>query len=307
MMQCLGPASASSYNVVVPLLQYSVNPDGPESASILEDALVLLRSVLQFAVELHPQLAELVLFVTSHMQRSTEYLSLTSKVVEAYVLIGGLPFLQVHYRNLFDTLLVAINSINSRGMTMLTPVLDLILQIFPQAELAHLESIFISLMKRVLDEKESDEALIHIVCVFARLAVVNPVFLVQFIAKYSKEVEKVEETLVFSRLLGVWISKSYAITSSLKRKVLCAGLLRALDTNHPCFTSKALEIRDWALGSFPAKAQNIDIAQEWVTESAEEPSVASDDPEVDRRLKLWKLDPVNKLDIHKLVQNKFTT
>jgi len=232
MMQCLGASSASTYPIIVPLLQYSVNPDGPESVSIYEDALLLLHSVLQFAVELTPQVAELVIFVARHMQRSTEYLPLTSKILEAYLLVGGLPFLQVHHNCVFGALLDVVNSVNSRGLVMMAPALDLILQIFPQGELGVLEPIFQSLLRRLVDDNESDEALIHIACVFARLAIANLAYFVQVMGKCGTQMFGSEDAL-FGRLIFVWTEKSYAVASVLKRKILCVGLVLLLDTNHP--------------------------------------------------------------------------
>ena len=313
MMQCLGASSASTYPIIVPLLQYSVNPDGPESVSIYEDALLLLHSVLQFAVELTPQVAELVIFVARHMQRSTEYLPLTSKILEAYLLVGGLPFLQVHHNCVFGALLDVVNSINSRGLAMMAPALDLILQIFPQGELGVLEPIFQSLLRRLVDDNESDEALIHIACVFARLAITNLAYFVQVIGKCGTQMFGSEDAL-FGRLVFVWTEKSYAVASVLKRKILCVGLVLLLDTNHPSISSRIpepilpflLEVGHEFKSSHAL--DEIDLAQEWhdaedyLDDSGISPG--EEDPDAARRAGLWKSDPVNKAQLVPMLQDR---
>ena len=139
---------------------------------------------------------------------SYRYLPVAAKIVESFVLIGGLPFLQVHHGTIFHTLGEVLGAVNSRGLPIMTPVLDLILQIFPAAELPVLKGVFGLLLQRLMDEKESDDALIHIACVFARLAVKNAAFLVQMAGEAGGDA-------VFARLLDVWINKSYVITISL--------------------------------------------------------------------------------------------
>ena len=267
MMQCLGASSVATYNIVIPLLQYSVNPDGPESVSIFEDALLLLRSVLQFAAELSPQLAGMLLFVTTHMQRSTEYLPISAKILEAYMLVGGLPILQMHGATVFNTLLEVTNSVNSRGLTMVTPVLDIILQIFPPTDLALLEGIFFTLLNRLGDESETDEALIHIACILSRLAVTNLAYFLEMLVKYGKE-RCGNEDVLFDRLVYVWTEKAYASSSSLKRKILCVGLILTLDTKHPSIISRMDCIGDFLLEvanefKLPNSLDNINVAEEW--------------------------------------------
>ncbi|UPQ97355.1 importin [Chloropicon primus] len=313
MMQCLGASSVSTYNIVIPLLHYSVNPDGPESVSIFEDGLLLLRSVLQFAVEINPQLAEMSLFVSKHMQRSTEYLPVAAKVLEGFILVGGLPFLQVHHMNIFQTLFELTNAVNSRGMTMVTPIFDVILQVFPQSELALLEGVWGSLLHRLMQEQESDEALVHIVCVFARLAITNLAFFSQMLAKFAKERLGGNEDLLFGRLIYVWTEKAYASSSALKRKLLCVGLILALDTNHSSLQSRLDQILDFVLYigqefKMPNSLEHIDVAQEWHEgEDLEDYAIYSsgeEDPEAARRSRLWSADPVNKAQVVAMLQER---
>lgn len=291
LMQCLGASSMSTYAIVVPLLHYSVDPDSPESASILEDAFLLLRSTLQFASELDPQIAELVHFIAKHMGRSTEYLPLAAEILEAYVLLGGLAFLQRYHGIIFSTLAEAIHSINGRGLLFILPTIDLILQILPPSDYGILETVLGRLSRRLLEET-SDEALIHIGCVFARLSIGS-----------SKSMSQVAGSEV---LLSVWMEKYCLLSSKKKRKIVCLGVLAALETEAwPALVRRRNELKCFLLDvGHEFKVHNPLDDKDDDDESCfdrEPPFGTGEDPEASRRSYLWSHDPVNKVNLPQLI------
>ena len=73
---------------------------------------------------------------------------------------------------------------------------------------------------------------------------------------------------MFDRLVYVWTEKAYASSSSLKRKILCVGLILTLDTKHSSIISRMDCIGDFRLEvanefKLPNSLDNINVAEEW--------------------------------------------
>ena len=66
------------------------------------------------------------------MQRTTEHTAVGMKLATSCILLGGADLLRAHGAALVDVLRSYIGNVKDRGMLLLLPVMDLVVQCFPE-------------------------------------------------------------------------------------------------------------------------------------------------------------------------------
>ncbi|MCO5560305.1 hypothetical protein L7F22_013917 [Adiantum nelumboides] len=141
LISALGPQSTVCYDFLFPILDYSTNINQPDELNMLEDGLQLWQITLKHAPVISPQLLALFPHLVAVMDRNSEHLQVAMKIIASYILLGGLSFLQLHSASVVHILDGVIGNVNEKGMMCSLPVVEMLIQCFPNDAPGLLERI----------------------------------------------------------------------------------------------------------------------------------------------------------------------
>ncbi|GIM07008.1 hypothetical protein Vretimale_11220 [Volvox reticuliferus] len=208
-----GTDSPALYPLVLPLLGYSLDMRHPEvSEGLLEDGLALwlvaLRNapdcceqdpaaaaaaaagssggVVPLALRLLPAMQPTLEALLSPVpalsaitEASTEHLPLVAAILSSAALVSGPVLYGAVGQHVLAVLLAVIGNVSERGMLLIFPVLELMLQAAPEAAAAALQPVLVRLVGLLLGGKESNLVVTNALPVLGRLLLAAPQ---QFIA-----------------------------------------------------------------------------------------------------------------------------
>ncbi|GLC33673.1 hypothetical protein PLESTB_000102300 [Pleodorina starrii] len=272
-----GPDSPAMYPLVLPLLGYSLDMRQPEvSEGLLEDGLALWLVALRnapncckpdpaaaaagggsasssapLAVRLIPGMQSTLEALLSPFpalsaiaESSTEHLPLVAAILSSAALVSGPALYGAVGQHVLAVLLAVVGNVSERGMLLIFPTLELMLQASPEAAAAALQPVLARLMALVLGGKESSLVVTNALPVLARLLLAAPQ---QFVAlcgavaaadaatagggaggREGIPAELSPAEVVLWRLLVLWCEQFDSIGQAGARRLCALGLCRAL-------------------------------------------------------------------------------
>ncbi|VAH25969.1 unnamed protein product [Triticum turgidum subsp. durum] len=213
----LGYQSPLSYHMLMPILQSGVNVDSPDALNLLEDSVLLWEATLSNAPSIVPQLMDLFPYLVGIVNRSFDHLEVAVNIIEDYTIFGGSEFLKSHGTSLANVLDTIVGNVNDKGLLTTLPVIDLLIQLFPQEAPPLISSalqklIFISLSRD--DEHNPSRTTVRASsgAILARLLVMNTNFSAQLLseptllANIQQSGISLKDNLLLS-LVDMWIDK----------------------------------------------------------------------------------------------------
>uniref|UniRef100_A0A453AK08 Importin-7/11-like TPR repeats domain-containing protein n=4 Tax=Aegilops tauschii TaxID=37682 RepID=A0A453AK08_AEGTS len=213
----LGYQSPLSYHMLMPILQSGVNVDSPDALNLLEDSVLLWEATLSNAPSIVSQLMDLFPYLVGIVNRSFDHLEVGVNIVEDYTIFGGSEFLKSHGTSLANVLDTIVGNVNDKGLLTTLPVIDLLIQLFPQEAPPLISSalqklIFISLSRD--DEHNPSRTTVRASsgAILARLLVMNTNFSAQLLsepallANIQQSGISLKDNLLLS-LVDMWIDK----------------------------------------------------------------------------------------------------
>eukprot|EP00249_Psilotum_nudum_P007668 c20733_g1_i1 orf=1506-4013(-) len=155
----LGPRSSMCYDLLFPILDYSIDASKPDEVNMLEDGMQLWQAALRHAPTMVPQLLSLFPHLVSAVERNLDHLQVAMQIVESYVLLGGREFLRHHAAGVVRILDAVIGNTNEKGMMCTLPVIDILIQCFPGDGPPLLEGILQGPSQNVLGKKHFQDVL----------------------------------------------------------------------------------------------------------------------------------------------------
>jgi hypothetical protein len=128
----LGPRSPMSYNMLLPILQFSTDINSPDELNLLEDGVLLWEATLNHAPSMVPQLLDLFPNLIAIIEKSFEHLPVAMKIIECYIFLGGVNFLHLHATGVAKVLDEVVGNVNEEGMLSTLPVIEILVQCFPR-------------------------------------------------------------------------------------------------------------------------------------------------------------------------------
>lgn len=169
-----GENSIFCYNIAVPMLKVSIDPESPLSAALFEDALPLWQSMIKNAPEPNDQILSLLPGLITILKTRTENLPMELELLESYILLSPNSVAAVATQ-LFQIYLEYIPNIKSDEMTPLINTVSLLITLAPfeVIDKAMYESGLIKLLLCVLAADISPIINVSILTAFARMALKN--------------------------------------------------------------------------------------------------------------------------------------
>uniref|UniRef100_A0A0E0QD39 Importin N-terminal domain-containing protein n=1 Tax=Oryza rufipogon TaxID=4529 RepID=A0A0E0QD39_ORYRU len=128
----VGYQSPLSYHMLIPILQSGINVDSPDALNLLEDSVLLWETTLLNAPSIVSQLLDLFSYLVGIVTRSFDHLEVTINIIEDYIIFGGSEFLKRHGASLANILDTIVGNVNDKGLLTALPIIDLLIQLFPQ-------------------------------------------------------------------------------------------------------------------------------------------------------------------------------
>jgi len=329
----LGPESTMTHNLVVPLLQQylssnnnknsssSSSTDDDEAMNLREDVLHLWLIALRCAADPVPGLlAEPFPYLVNMLQSSTEYVSFGMRITFSAVLLGNGPFLDTCGQGLVQMLTTLITTVNERGVATILPVVDVVLQSFPDQGPHLLGPVLVCLLKDI--KKYNNSAIAgHIIGIYSRVLLQNTgaflsIFSLLAADQQQQQQQQVSssEELLLLQYIDQWLDKIDSIPQASGRKLsalaLCVlitlpigpGLLHRLGAILGVISGIWFELESEGVDELMMEFYNIAPRDHELAALVE-----SEDAEMEgkRRKALGRVDPVRQVGLGVFVREQF--
>ncbi|KAH7441944.1 hypothetical protein KP509_03G063300 [Ceratopteris richardii] len=308
----LGPQSPVCYEFLMPILDYSTNIDQPDELNMLEDGLQLWHITLKHAPKITPELMAIFPHLIPVLDRSTEHLEIAMKIIESYVLLAGLGFLQLHSVGVAHILDTVIGNVNEKGMMCSLPVVEMLIQCFPNDAPGLLQMVLQKLLKIVITgDEEADIVRASAGAILARVLVQNPSFFEQWISQpslislFGKVIPPEKQNILFA-YFDAWMEKVDFLTTFPRKKICVIALCVILTSKEP----QVLERLEQILSVCTTLVHQTDESQDGATLGYDyflpntHPEDSSRENEEIRKRQMLAADPINTLSVVPLLKEK---
>ncbi|KZV49653.1 importin-11 [Dorcoceras hygrometricum] len=183
----LGYQSSICYNMLVPILQSVINANSPDE--LLEDSMQLWEATLSHATSMIPQLLGYFPCLVEILDRSFDHLKVAASIIEAYILLGGIEFLNMHAPTLAKLLDLVVGNVNDRGLLSILPLVDILVQCFPADVPQLISTTILKLIVLCLTGDDHDPLKTAVkassAAILARILVMNTYYLAQLTSEPS--------------------------------------------------------------------------------------------------------------------------
>ncbi|KAL2250385.1 importin-11 isoform X1 [Sesamum indicum] len=221
----LGYQSPMCYNMLLPILQSVININSPDE--LLEDSMQLWEATLSHAPSMVPQLLGYFPCLVEILEKSFDHLKVAASIIEGYIVLGGLEFLNMHAATLAKVLDLVIGNVNDRGLRSVLPLVDVLVQCFPgevpQLISSSIQKLIIICLSGGDDHDPSKTAVkTSSAAILARILVMNTNYLAQLTSEPSllAHLQKAgfpnEENILLC-LVDVWLDKVDNVISTQKK------------------------------------------------------------------------------------------
>lgn len=314
LISALGPQSPVCYEFFFPILDYSTNINQPDELNMLEDGLQLWQTTLKNAPTITPQLLALFPHLVPVMDRNSEHLQITMKIIESYVLLAGAAFLQLHSTSVVHILNNVIGNVKEKGMMCTLAIVEMLIQCFPTDAPGLLEGILQKLLKIVIaGNDEADIVRASAGAILARVLVQNTSFFAQWISQPSLLPSLGQSSAISSQSLlftyfDAWLEKVDFLTTFPRKKICALALCVLLTIKEP----QVLERLEQILSVCTTMVHQTDETADggalgydyYPSNMREDPSGDSADNEERRKRQILAADPINKLAVVPLLKEK---
>ncbi|KAL8517224.1 hypothetical protein ACS0TY_015448 [Phlomoides rotata] len=308
----LGYQSPICYNMLMPILQSVINVNSADE--LLEDSLQLWETTLTHATSMAPQLLGYFPCLLEILDRSFDHLKVTASIIEGYIVLGGLEFLNMHAQTLAKILDLVVGNVNDKGLLSILPLVDVLVQCFP-VEVPQLISTTIQKLIVIClsggDDRDPSKTAVKTstAAILARILVMNTNYLAQltsepsFLAHLQKAGFSNEESILLC-LVDVWLERVDNVTST-QRKTFALALSIILTLR----MSQVLDKLDQILSICTSVI--LGGNDELTEEESSSDNIQSTKMEVPskelRRRQIKFSDPINQISLEHLLKDNLQT
>ncbi|KAI3473132.1 hypothetical protein Pfo_030424 [Paulownia fortunei] len=308
----LGYQSPICYNMLLPILQSVINVNSPDE--LLEDSMQLWEATLSHATSMPPQLLGYFPCLVEILERSFDHLKVAASIIEGYMVLGGLEFLNMHAPTLAKVLDLVIGNVNDRGLLSILPLVDVLVQCFP-AEVPQLISTTIQKLIVIClsggDEHDPSKTAVKTssAAILARILVMNTNYLAQLasepslLAHLQKAGFSNEENILLC-LVDVWLDKVDNVIST-QRKTFGLALSIILTLRMPQVLDKLDQILSVCTSVILGGSQ--DLTEEESSSDNMQSSKLQVPSKQFRRRQIKFSDPINQISLENSLRDNLQT
>eukprot|EP00124_Ichthyophonus_hoferi_P005759 Ihof_evm1s941 gene=Ihof_evmTU1s941 len=172
LVEAIGPESTNFQYILLPIIEFSTNKDNKASVYLMEDGVLLWKSVIQSTTNISPDLQSLFPRAVACLDSSdcvrfiisiiNSYLILSPAIFEAW---GGL---------LADAFLLALEEYKAEGLRLISDVIGTTIVAFREQACIVFEKCLMLMLSKIATRCEDDCVLVHYGSLFARVLVQHP-------------------------------------------------------------------------------------------------------------------------------------
>eukprot|EP01126_Amoeba_proteus_P061834 TRINITY_DN8339_c0_g2_i3.p1 TRINITY_DN8339_c0_g2~~TRINITY_DN8339_c0_g2_i3.p1 ORF type:complete len:438 (+),score=99.93 TRINITY_DN8339_c0_g2_i3:234-1547(+) len=211
-------------STLAPVIEYSINSQ--ETDYLLEDGLTLWLTTLSNTNVLSNPLLALLPNIPKILSKSYEFLVLALKILEAYVLLGGIEFLKTNYQPIVDLEEQLIGDVKDEGTLLVLAVLEELIVLLPSDAIGCLEGCCKKILSLFLSNQETIRVKVCYASAFCRLLLHHPNFLIAFLEAMNSQ--KVISQDLFLVLLPSFLEKVDSMSEQRRRKSAILALLQLI-------------------------------------------------------------------------------
>lgn len=230
LVNALGPDSAISYPIVGPILRTVTNPESPDELHQLEDGLALWLVALRNATTLDMTLLEPFGNLVKVFEFSTEHVRVGMQIITSCILLGGGAFLEHFGAAVVQILTSMIGALNEKGLGVLLPVMELLVQCFPAEAPPSLETALLKLLSLILAGHESSLTLSAAFRVLSRIVLQNGPYWMRLMELCAAQTQPAPVSLeaALCALIDVWVERFDTLAQPHVRKQNALALAACL-------------------------------------------------------------------------------
>ncbi|XP_075491735.1 uncharacterized protein LOC142529916 isoform X1 [Primulina tabacum] len=308
----LGNQSFICYNMLLPILQSVINANSPDE--LLEDSMQLWEATLSHATSMVPQLLGYFPCLVEILDRSFDHLKVAASIVEAYILFGGIEFLNMHAPTLAKLLELVVGNVNDRGLLSIVPLVDILVQCFP-ADVPQLIST--TIMKLIVicltggDDREPLKTAVKAssAAILARILVMNTNYIAQLTSEPSllahlQEAGFSNDENILLCLADVWLDKVDNVISY-QRKTFGLALSIILTLRMPQVLEKLDQILSACASVILGGSEDL-TEEESSSDNMQSSKLQLPNKEV-RKRQIKFSDPINQMSLENSVRDNLQT
>jgi len=178
------------YSHLIPVIDYATKVSAGSrcrESGLLEDGIILWLSTLRSATEFSPLLLHLFSNIRTIIdgELTDVILKLCIKLVESYILLGQIDFLQQHVDDLAVIFSAWIGDVNDSVTNEVIRPIEVLLMLYPIQMPTHFEPLLLKLLDLIHSQEESDLAMCYYLHFFNRLMLHNPDHFLAFLDRVS--------------------------------------------------------------------------------------------------------------------------
>ncbi|KAK6098360.1 hypothetical protein MT418_002396 [Batrachochytrium dendrobatidis] len=239
LLKALRSESIKLNEIVMPILQQSVDTSKPGHLYLVEEGIILWLTMLQNATTCTSSLLELVPYATQLMQSDGDNLKRILRIIEAYIVLDPVAVMQMGAVSIMSTITQMLGQLKAEASSALLRVVDIALQgchaaqCFPSICQVILSSGLLSrLVQVVIENTEMSIITVGFLSILARIAVYDPIFLTTSIQQIGSN-SNPPIMDILGQLLDRWLEKVDAMGHGKQRKLTALAMSNLLGTAHP--------------------------------------------------------------------------
>ncbi|RHZ44598.1 hypothetical protein Glove_718g38 [Diversispora epigaea] len=311
LVQALMNESINLHDFIIPIIQYSVNPNTEEHVYLLEDALDLWLATLENSVECTPGLFSLVPAVIGLLEFGSENLKKVLKILESSIILVPDMIIQSNGHQIMDTFTRLLGDLKPEACRAIIHVLDVMFQTCSFSSLGETimnTGLLWKIIKSLLTENEEyPYVLVSYISILARLVLIGPDFIINFLSVAGQQYNMSQHNLLH-KVLEVWLEKFDNIGHPKQRKLNAMAFATLISTTNPIilgYLSHFMGVWCDVLSEVKESGGGDALVywQEDIPTKLETDEV-DDTPETKRKRALLQKDPIHTTNLIQFIQLK---
>eukprot|EP01127_Copromyxa_protea_P013332 TRINITY_DN3579_c0_g1_i1.p1 TRINITY_DN3579_c0_g1~~TRINITY_DN3579_c0_g1_i1.p1 ORF type:complete len:982 (-),score=188.56 TRINITY_DN3579_c0_g1_i1:53-2917(-) len=227
-LQVLVTAVGENYEFqqfLVPVIQYSIQTKTDDSQYLLEDGIELWLTTLSHTHRLSDGLSQLFPGVFEILSRDYEYVAKCMRILEAYILMGGIEFLQAHFINIVKLLEQVVGDVRDDGTIATMSVIEKLVMLLPSEVITHVEPLLAKILSLFLSDKESPRSKVHYTSSFCRLLLHHRDYFFLFFDRMSASQQNASRCDILHVCVPLFLEKVDSMSEPRRRKATVMSLL----------------------------------------------------------------------------------